>query len=198
MIHSLSSDSSRPGDRFAASLDEPIYANGVMAVPAGAAVEGHVVRADQAGRVAGLSELSVQLTRLQLPSGESVSLATDVFSQQGEASRGKDMAKVGVGAAIGAAIGAISGGRKGAGIGAATGAGAAGAEVLLSRGKPAVLTPETRLSFSLAAPVEFDVAGYTQSTSTAATPNNVAPVWPAPRYDTDPFAGERPRLRRRM
>lgn len=197
MIHSLHSDTSRPGDRFSASLDEPIYANGMVAVPAGATAEGRVIRAERAGRVSGLSELSVQLDRLQLPSGDFVNLATEVVSRQGETSRGKDMATVGVGAAIGAAIGAIAGGRKGAGVGAATGAGAAGTEVLLSRGKPVVLSPETRLSFILSAPVEITAGGYSQSTS-AGPASNLAPVWPAPRYDEDPFEGQRPRLRRRM
>ena len=199
MIHSLSSDTSRPGDRFAASLDEPIYSGGIVAVPAGATVEGRVISAQQAGRVSGISELSVQLDRLQLPSGGAVSLATEVVSRQGETTRTQDATKVGVGTAIGAAIGAISGGRKGAGIGAATGAGAGTAGVLLTRGKPVILSPETSLSFSLAAPVQFEVFNYSQSTS-AATPSNVAPVWPAPRLDStnDPFDGQRPRLRRRM
>jgi hypothetical protein len=197
LIQSLSSETNRPGDRFSASLDEPIYANGIVAVPVGATVEGRVVRSEQAGRVSGLAELGVQLDRLQLPSGESVNLATEIVSRQGEATRGQDVAKVGVGAAIGAAIGAISAGRRGAGIGAATGAGAGAADVLLTRGKPVVLSPETRLSFSLAAPVEFEAGGYSQTTS--ATPaEGVTPVWPAPRYNDDPFAGQRPRLRRRM
>jgi hypothetical protein len=201
MISSVSSDASRPGDRFTASLDEPVYANGVVAVPSGATVEGKVVSADQAGRVSGVSELSVQLDRLQLPSGASVSLATDVLSRQGETSRRSDATKVGVGAAIGAAIGAIGGGRRGAGIGAATGAGAGTAGVLLTRGKPVILSPETRLSFSLAAPVQFEVGSgygsYSQSSSVVG-PTNMAPAWPAANADqNDPFDGQRPRLRRR-
>jgi len=198
MISSVNSDTSRAGDRFTASLDEPIYANGVVAVPSGATLEGKVVEASQAGRVSGVSELSVQLDRLLLPSGDSINLATDVVSRQGETSRTSDVTKVGVGAAIGAAIGAISGGRRGAGIGAATGAGAGTAGVLLSRGKPVILSPETRLSFSLAAPVQFEVGnGYSQSSSVSA-PSNVAPTWPASSTSSnDPFDGQRPRLRRR-
>lgn len=190
LIHSLSSETSRAGDRFSAALDDPIFYGGVAAVPHGATVEGRVVRAEKAGRVSGLSELSVQLDRLLIPGGQGVDLATETVFRQGEATRGQDVAKVGVGAAIGAAIGAISGGRKGAGVGAATGAGAGAAEVLLTRGKPATLTPETRLSFSLAAPVQFEAIPYTLSTV-----NSAAPVWPAPQADR--WDGQRPRLRRR-
>ena len=57
------------------------------------------------------------------------------------------------GAAIGAVIGAIAGGGKGAAIGAGVGGGAGAGDVLLTRGKPATLPSETRISFRLSQPV---------------------------------------------
>ena len=57
------------------------------------------------------------------------------------------------GAAGGAAIGAIAGGGKGAAIGAGAGGAAGAGTVLATRGKPAALPSETRITFRLAAPV---------------------------------------------
>jgi hypothetical protein len=54
---------------------------------------------------------------------------------------------------IGAAIGAIAGGGKGAGIGAGVGGAAGAADVLLTRGKPADIPVETRLTFRVQEPV---------------------------------------------
>jgi hypothetical protein len=155
----------------------------------GSTVEGRVVSTEQAGRVTGVAELAVELTGVLLSNGERVQLLTDTVTQLGERSRGQDVAKVGTGAAIGAVIGAIAGGGKGAAIGAATGAGAGTAGVVLTRGKPVILTPETQLSFQLRAPVTVDTlisdAGYS-----------------APQFsDTGVYGGAtelgRPRLRRR-
>jgi hypothetical protein len=156
LIDQLQSDRNRPGDPFVAALDEPIFVNGVAIVPRGATVEGRVVATREAGRVSGVSELSVELNRLLLSEGQSLELVTDTYTQQGEQSKGSDAAKIGAGAAIGAVIGAIGGGGKGAAIGAATGAGAGTAGVLITRGKPVILPPETRLSFQLQAPVEIE------------------------------------------
>jgi hypothetical protein len=64
-----------------------------------------------------------------------------------------DAAKVGGAAAVGAVIGGIAGGGKGAAIGAGVGGGAGAGDVLLTRGKPATLPSETRLSFRLRTPV---------------------------------------------
>ena len=60
---------------------------------------------------------------------------------------------VGGGALLGAVIGAIAGGGKGAAIGAGVGGGAGAGTVMATRGKPAALPSETRLSFRLKTPV---------------------------------------------
>jgi hypothetical protein len=54
---------------------------------------------------------------------------------------------------LGAVIGALAGGGKGAAIGAGIGGGAGAGDVLLTRGKPAELASEARLTFRLKAPV---------------------------------------------
>ena len=179
LLDTLNSQQNRPGDHFLAALDEPVFAGATVVVRRGAPVEGRVVEVEQSGRVSGLSEMRLELERLQLPNGQWTSIVTDGLTRQGEPSRGKDLAKVGTGAAIGAAIGAIAGGRRGAGIGAATGAGATTAEVLLTRGEPVVVRPETRLSFRLRAPVqvEFSPQETSQVLSPASEPAPMRSRW---------------------
>jgi hypothetical protein len=71
------------------------------------------------------------------------------------ATKKRDAAIIGGGAGLGAAIGAIAGGKKGAGIGAAVGGGAGTGTVLATKGKELNYPPETRLSFTLASPLEI-------------------------------------------
>jgi len=149
----LSSDRNHPGDTFSATLDQPLVVDGFVLAERGARAEGRVVEAEQAGRVKGVSSLSIQLTRLTTSDGQRLSLATATVEKQGEKSTGTDAAKIGAGAAIGAAIGAIAGGGKGAAIGAGTGGAAGTGVVLATRGKPAELNTETRVSFKLTDPV---------------------------------------------
>jgi hypothetical protein len=149
----LSSDRNHPGDTFSATLDQPLVVDGFVLAERGARAEGRVVEAEQAGRVKGVSSLSIQLTRLTTSDGQRLSLATATVEKQGEKSTGTDAAKIGAGAAIGAAIGAIAGGGKGAAIGAGTGGAAGTGVVLATRGKPVELKTETRVSFRLTDPV---------------------------------------------
>jgi hypothetical protein len=58
-----------------------------------------------------------------------------------------------LGGAFGAVLGGILGGGKGAAIGAGAGGGVGAGDVLLTRGKPAVLPSETRITFRLDQPV---------------------------------------------
>lgn len=189
LLDTLSTDRNQSGDRFQASLQDPITSDGNVIVPRGTTVEGRIVDAQQAGRVKGVAEMTLELSQLRLSNGETVVLDTGTVLRQGQTSTGKDTAKVGTGAAIGAVIGAISGGGKGAAIGAATGAGAGTAGVLLTRGEPLVLGPETILSFALNSPVTMEVLpGQTDDFSY--TP-------PERRPSNDGWDGGRPRLRRR-
>ena len=57
------------------------------------------------------------------------------ISVQGEATKGEDAAKIGIGAGVGAAIGAIAGGKSGAAKGGAIGGAAGTGAVIATRGK---------------------------------------------------------------
>ena len=149
LIETISSDRNHPGDTFTASLEEPLVIDGFVIAEKGARVEGRIVDTRQAGRVQGLASIALELTRLATSDGQNVEIATDSFTQAGPESKGADAAKIGGAAAIGAAIGAIAGGGKGAAIGAGVGGAAGTGGVLATRGKPAVLPSETKLSFRL-------------------------------------------------
>jgi len=69
---------------------------------------------------------------------------------EGEASKGDDAKKIGIGAGIGAAIGAIAGGGGGAAKGAAIGGAAGTGAVLATRGKEVELAAGTEIAATTA------------------------------------------------
>jgi hypothetical protein len=149
LIETISSDKNHPGDIFNGTLDAPLVVDGLVLAERGARVEGKIVESQQAGRVKGLASLALALTRLNLSDGQHVEISTDSFSKTGPESKKTDAAKIGGGAALGAIIGAIAGGGKGAAIGTGVGGAAGAGDVLVTRGKPAVLPSETKISFRL-------------------------------------------------
>jgi hypothetical protein len=153
LAETISSDKNQPGDSFSATLDRPLVVDGFVIAERGARVEGKIVDAQRAGRVKGVSELSVQLTRLHTSDGQNVPISTGKYVREGPTSHASDAKKVGAGAAIGAIIGAIAGGGKGAAIGAGVGGAAGAGTVAATRGKPVELPVETRLTFRLEQPV---------------------------------------------
>jgi len=153
LIDGLTTERNNPGDTFTGTLDQPLVVDGLVIAERGARVEGRIVSADRGGKVSGVAALSVELTRIHLSDGQTISVHTDSFERKAEQTHKTDAAKIGGGAALGAIIGAIAGGGKGAAIGAGVGGGAGAGDVLLTRGKAATLPSETRISFRLSAPV---------------------------------------------
>ena len=153
LVDGLTSERNLPGDSFTATLDKELVADGFVIAERGARVEGRVVASDKGGRVRGVSSLAVELVRLNTSDGQKVVIQTDGFERRAEESHRQDAEKVGAGAAIGAVIGALAGGGKGAAIGAGVGGGAGAGGVMATRGKPAALPSETRVTFRLKAPV---------------------------------------------
>lgn len=155
LVHSLSSDTNLAGDTFYATLEDDLIVDNLIIARKNARIEGRVVEAQKAGRVKGVSLLAIELVRLNTADGQTIDVFTNRFTVQGQKSRKDDAKKVGIAAGIGAAIGAIAGGGKGAAVGAAAGAGAGGGQVLLTRGKTAVVRSETPITFRLVEPVEI-------------------------------------------
>ena len=149
----ISTKTSKAGDKFVATLARPIGDGDWTIARKGATVEGVVLNSNPGGRVKGVASLSVTLKRLALVNGRSVDISTGSYIRNARTTIKKDAAKVGIGAGAGAVIGAIAGGKKGAAIGAGVGAGAGTADVLLTRGDPAVIPSEAELGFRLKSPV---------------------------------------------
>jgi hypothetical protein len=138
---------------FTGTLDKELVVDGFVIAERGARVEGRVTASDRGGRVRGVSSIQVEIVRLFLSDGQVVGVQSDGFTRQAEPTHYDDAAKIGGGAALGAIIGAVAGGGKGAAIGAGVGGAAGTGTVMATRGKPATLPSETRVTFRLRAPV---------------------------------------------
>lgn len=155
LMQALSSSRNHAGDTFAATLEEPLVANGWVVMRQGQTVLGRVAVVRKAGRIKGVSELGLDLSRITLVDGQQLPIRTRLVKATASSSRGRDVAAVGTTTAIGAIIGTAADWGAGAGIGAAAGAAVGVAGVLLTRGRPTVIMPETLLTFRLESPATF-------------------------------------------
>jgi hypothetical protein len=152
MIDSVNSERNKIGEQFIAVLEEPISEGGVEVIPKGADVRGRIANINEAGRIAGSAQLGLELTQIVV-NGIPYSITTSEYQEVGEG-RGTQTAKrAGVGAGLGAVIGAIAGGGKGAAIGAGVGGGGATAVQVLTKGEKLNIPSETKLEFTLRAPL---------------------------------------------
>jgi hypothetical protein len=152
-ITPLSTKTAKAGDRFEASLEQPLLVGDQTIAPKGTSVFGQVTVSDPSGKLKGSSYLGVQLTAIALPNGDRVSIQTATNERVSQGTGRKTAKKVGIGAGIGAVIGAIAGGGKGAAIGAGAGGAAGGGYAYATGGNPAVIASETVLTFHLTAPM---------------------------------------------
>jgi hypothetical protein len=148
----VNSEKAQVGDVFHGSISAPVAMDDQTVIPTTADVEGRVVEVKSAGRFAGQSVLTLELTKLTM-NGRSYSVQSSQWSKSGNG-RGKSTAtKVGGGAAVGAILGGIFGGGKGAAIGAAAGAGAGTGVSAATKGQQIILRPEAVIAFQLQNPI---------------------------------------------
>lgn len=145
---SLDSERNQVGDVFHGSLGAPIVVDDQTVIPVGADVDGRVAAVQSAGRFAGASVLTLDLTSLSV-NGKTYNIQTNQWSRQGKGEGKNTAVKAGGGAALGAIIGGLASGGRGAAIGAAAG-GAAGTGVAATKkGEQIKLGPESALNFQL-------------------------------------------------
>jgi hypothetical protein len=152
MIDSVDSEVQKIGETFTAILDQPLTSGGLEVVPRGVDVRGRISNINEAGRIAGSAELGLELTHIYV-NGIPYALTTAEYAEVAEGRGGQTARRAAGGAAIGAVIGAIAGGGKGAAIGAGVGAGGATAVQVLTKGDKLKIPSETRLEFTLRAPL---------------------------------------------
>jgi hypothetical protein len=150
----VSSKTSKPGDRFSATVESPVEVEGKVAIPKGARAEGVVNEAKAAGRFKGGALLVLKLTSVTVHGKDhEIQTSAAVTSSKGKGKRTAVM--VGGGAAGGAGIGAIAGGGKGAAIGALIGAAAGTGGAGFTGNRDITLAAETALDFKLLEPVHI-------------------------------------------
>src|SRR5712664_1661213 len=190
----LSSDRNRIGDQFTAVLENPIVVNGWVVARRGQMLLGQVKEARKAGRLKGTSELGIELTDMTVVDGRQVPIYTELWKGSGGTSHGQDAATIGTTTGLGALIGAAADWGTGAAIGAGAGAAAGMGAVLLTRGHPTILEPESQLSFRLLDPIRVDTTQSQQAFQPVTQqdidggrvdrrgPRHVAGGYPAPVY----------------
>ena len=151
LAETLDSAQQRSGARFTGRLETNVTVGGTVVAPQGATVHGQVVSAQSAGRMAGGSELALELTDIVI-NGTAHPIMTTTYQLQGEGQGGRTARRVTGGAGLGSVIGALAGGGTGAAIGAAAGAGLGTARSAGGRGQQVGLVQGTLLEFRLQHP----------------------------------------------
>jgi hypothetical protein len=147
-IDSIDSTYDLAGDRFEASLEEPLMVEGKVVVPKNALVDGRLTQSKPSGTFTGRSQLRLELTGIVV-NGKMVPIVTGEYELSGK-SRGASTAKRTVGgAALGAIIGAVADGGQGAAIGAGAGAGAGAVSEVIIGSEQVKLPSETLIDFTL-------------------------------------------------
>ena len=142
------------GDRFEATLYQPVAVGSNEVIPAGTVVVGHVTTAAASGRLKGRAVLALTLDAVRVR-GREQRIYTDTVERVSTSHKKRNVGFIAGGGGLGAAIGAIAGGGKGAAIGALAGAGA-GTATAAATGKKEVGVPaESAMTFRLEAPVRM-------------------------------------------
>ncbi len=150
----ISSKTSKSGDKFSATIESPVEIDGKVAIPKNARAEGVVRDAKAAGRFKGGAALALELTSIEV-NGKYHEIQTSGATMSSKGKGKRTAVMVGGGAAGGAAIGAVAGGGKGAAIGALIGAAAGTGGAGLTGNRDITLTAETPLDFKLLQPISI-------------------------------------------
>ncbi len=151
---SLGTRHDRTGERFYATLAEPVSENGRTILPAGTRFMGHLTESKPSGRLKGKAVLAVRLDGFNWR-GQEFRISTSSIERETRGRKRHDFAWIGGGGGLGAVIGGIAGGGGGALIGGAAGAGAGTAGALISGRKQVHMGAETPLIFELREPVRL-------------------------------------------
>lgn len=149
----LSSEHNQVGDFFSGTLAAPVVVNGIVVAQRGQTVAGRVSQVEKGGHLKGVSKLGVELTELTAADGQQLPIQTQLTGQSGHSNAGRNVATVAGTTTAGAVIGTAADWGTGAVVGAGIGAAAGIAAVAMMHGAPAVIYPETALTFRLNAPV---------------------------------------------
>jgi hypothetical protein len=155
----LFSKTSKPGDRFTATVSDPVRANnGAVVIPAGARVEGEVAESEDEKTLAALKDkpkLSLRFRDVVLPSGQTVPLTATLVSVHDTSSKSSRKSVTEGGKdpnAIGAAGRSIGGPIKGLAIGTLSG----GGYVIATNGKDVHLPAQAVMLIRVDQPLSWN------------------------------------------
>jgi len=154
LLDTLDTKRNRTGDRFTATLDEPLVAGDRVIVPKGTRFRGHIVQARQSGRFKGRAAMALSLDSFAF-NGATYPLETTRSARSSRGHKKRNWLWIGGGSGGGAAIGAIAGGGAGALIGAGAGAAAGTAGAAITGKRNLTIPVETRLAYTLESPVDL-------------------------------------------
>jgi hypothetical protein len=157
----LTTNNTREGDRFTATLRTPIQFEG-------ATIEGHVSNIQRSGRITGRSQMTLNFDTIRLRNGRSyrfAGLVESIRTTGGDTVRvdnegavrddnqtSRTVQRTAIGTAVGAIIGAIAGGGKGAAIGAIIGAGGGAGSIYVEGRNDLELMRGTELTIRASSP----------------------------------------------
>jgi len=156
-IDPIDTEKQKTGYRFTASLETNLQADEEVVAPRGTTVYGRLANASSSGRMAGSSQLTLELTDI-LINGTAYPLLTSTFEMKGQGEGKKTTRKILGGTGLGALIGGIAGGGTGAAIGALAGAAGGTAIAASKKGEQLQIPPESLLEFRIEQPVSLPVA----------------------------------------
>ena len=139
------------------ALPETCYADGRLAIPAGARMIGSVTLVERGGKIKERARLGVRFHTLVLGDGRRVDLRTDTIYREGESASAESTKKIGGATLGGAVLGAIMGGSKGALLGGAAGAAGGTAVVMAGDRNAAKLPVGTVVTARVTSPVPVEV-----------------------------------------
>ncbi len=158
----LASNKNKPGDVFTATLTQPLIAGGVVVAQRGQTVAGTIVETgkDKDGK----HFIRLNLNSITAADGSQIPVQTQLSSMQGRSTPGGfEAGTVVATTAVGAAVGGAAAWGTGAAIGAGAGALAGLAAVVATHNHPAVIYPETAMTFQITAPATVSTANAPQA-----------------------------------
>ena len=150
-LDTLSSETNKPGDLFAARIYEDVYQDGILVMPAGTGIEGQVTDAQDSKRIGGKAKLALEFKRAKLASGANVPLYAS-FADAAKGQTKKDAAIIGGATGGGAILGRVIGGDdkdKATLIGAVVGAAVGTAVAAETKGQAVLIEPGTVIDLVL-------------------------------------------------
>jgi hypothetical protein len=155
-IDAIDSTTSLVGDRFQASLEEPLTSEGITVVAKDAFVYGRLTQAKESGTFTGRSQLRLELTGIVV-NGKTVPVVTGEYEVRGKSRGASTARRTAGGAALGAIIGAVADGGQGAAIGAGIGATAGASSEIITGGDQVKVPSETLFDFTLQQDISIPV-----------------------------------------